>query len=289
MSENVRSTVLSAELRALALEELNESDEVRKQSIAELKDWISTQDSSYSQLDDLSIQWFLRGCKFDINRTKKRIDNFFSFRSRVTEWYDDRDPLRPELLDLLNLGTLLPLPGLDDEGRKVIIIRATIHDPNKHKQDDVFKVMNMVIEVMCRDDEAISLTGVVALVDLAGVSMSHGLAMTPSIIRKAVNSWQDVYPIRTKAMHYINTPFNIHVVMNIFKTFMKEKLRQRLHLHRGHGKKVLSTMIPLDMLPGEYGGQGLTVASLTDEWKNRVIDSRDWFMNPNDHGPFSPL
>ncbi len=48
----------------------------------------------------------------------------------------------------------------------------------------------MVIEVMCRDDEAISLTGVVALVDLAGVSMSHGLAMTPSIIRKAVNSWQ---------------------------------------------------------------------------------------------------
>ena len=36
--------------------------------------------------------------------------------------------------------TLLPLPGRDDEGRKVIIIRATIHDPNKHKQDDVFKV-----------------------------------------------------------------------------------------------------------------------------------------------------
>ena len=36
-----------------------------------------------------------------------------------------------------------------------------------------------------------------------------------------------------------------------------------MHLHRGHGKKVLSTMIPLDMLPVEYGGQGLTVASLT--------------------------
>lgn len=108
----------------------------------------------------------------------------------------------------------MPLPGRDEEGRKVIIIRATVHDPYKHKQDDVFKVclpftkrkspsnfsfffflfilqiMNMVIEVMCRDDEAISLTGVVAVVDLAGVSMGHGLAMTPSIIRKAVNSWQ---------------------------------------------------------------------------------------------------
>jgi len=55
VSENVRSTVLSAELRALALEELNESDKVRIQSIAELKDWISTQDSSYSQLGKRKI------------------------------------------------------------------------------------------------------------------------------------------------------------------------------------------------------------------------------------------
>lgn len=50
MSENCRSSVLSESLRALALKELNETDEVRMQSIAELKDWISTQDSRYSQL-----------------------------------------------------------------------------------------------------------------------------------------------------------------------------------------------------------------------------------------------
>lgn len=36
--------------------------------------------------------------------------------------------------------TILPLPGRDDEGRKVIIIRATIHDAYKHKQDNVLKV-----------------------------------------------------------------------------------------------------------------------------------------------------
>lgn len=39
---------------------------------------------------------------------------------------------------------------------------------------------------------------------------------------------QDVNPIRTKGMHYINTPLNVHVVMNIFRTFMKEKLRRRV-------------------------------------------------------------
>ena len=50
MSENCRSSVLSESLRTLALKELNETDEVRKQSITELKDWILTQDSHYSQL-----------------------------------------------------------------------------------------------------------------------------------------------------------------------------------------------------------------------------------------------
>ena len=36
--------------------------------------------------------------------------------------------------------TYLPLPGRDDKGRKVIVIRACVHNAYKHKQDDVFKV-----------------------------------------------------------------------------------------------------------------------------------------------------
>lgn len=125
--------------------------------------------------------------------------------------------------------------------------------------------------------------------DLKGAGMGHAMQMTPSMIRKAVNSWQDVNPIRVKGMHYINTPLNVHVVMNIFKTFMKEKLRRRLHLYRGDGKKILSSLIPCDILPPEYGGCGPSVDTLLNEWKNRVISNRDWFMKPEKHGPFSPF
>ncbi|XP_046652805.1 retinol-binding protein pinta-like [Daphnia pulicaria] len=289
ITEMRRTSELSEELLIKAKEELGETDNIREESLILIKEWIPTQINDYSNLDDLSIRWFLRGCKFDSNKTKVRIETFYSFRSKVTEWYSNRDPLLPELMELLNLGTILPLPGRDDEGRKVIVIRASIHDPYKHKQDDVLKIMNMVVELLCRDDEAISVTGVVCIVDLKGVGMGHAMQMTPSMIRKAVNSWQDVNPIRTKAMHYINTPLNVHVIMNIFKTFMKEKLRRRLHLHRGDVKKVLVSLIPCDILPPEYGGRGLSVESISNEWKERVISNRDWFMNPEKHGPFSPF
>ena len=52
------------------------------------------------------------------------------------------------------------------------------------------QVMNMLVDLMCRDDEAISMTGVVAIVDLTGASFGHAMQMTPSMIRKAVSSWQ---------------------------------------------------------------------------------------------------
>lgn len=48
----------------------------------------------------------------------------------------------------------------------------------------------MVIELMCSEDEATSITGVVAIIDLKGVGLGHAMQMTPSVIRKAVNSWQ---------------------------------------------------------------------------------------------------
>lgn len=48
----------------------------------------------------------------------------------------------------------------------------------------------MIVDLLCLEDEAISLTGIVAIVDLAGVGFGHAMQMTPSIIRKAVSSWQ---------------------------------------------------------------------------------------------------
>jgi len=50
--------------------------------------------------------------------------------------------------------------------------------------------MNMIVDLLCLEDEALSLTGIVAIVDLAGVGFGHAMQMTPSIIRKAVSSWQ---------------------------------------------------------------------------------------------------
>lgn len=124
---NLQSSEVNEHLLLKAKDELGETDTVREENTILIKKWIQSHSSGYSHLgknakyvfvccclsdlvlldfnlDDLSIRWFLRGCKFDLNRTKARIENFFLFRSKITEWYSDRDPLSPELLEILNLG-----------------------------------------------------------------------------------------------------------------------------------------------------------------------------------------
>ena len=42
----------------------------------------------------------------------------------------------------------LPIRKLDDQGRMVIIIRAAVHDPNKHKFSDVVKVITKIKSIL---------------------------------------------------------------------------------------------------------------------------------------------
>ena len=57
----------------------------------------------FHDLDDRFIQFFLRGCKYSIERTKEKLDCFYSVRSALPEWFDDWDKI-DDVLDLIKSG-----------------------------------------------------------------------------------------------------------------------------------------------------------------------------------------
>lgn len=61
-------------------------------------------------------------------------------RAESDEWFANRDPFAPELVELMDLGVFLPLRVKDDHNRQVFIIRTAAHDPKQSTQNDVFKV-----------------------------------------------------------------------------------------------------------------------------------------------------
>lgn len=46
---------------------------------------------------------FLRGCKFSLEKTKRKLDMYFTMRAAVPEFFNDRDVNRPELQEILNI------------------------------------------------------------------------------------------------------------------------------------------------------------------------------------------
>jgi hypothetical protein len=45
---------------------------------------------------------FLRGCKFSLEKTKRKLDMYFTMRAAVPEFFNDRDVTIPEIKEILN-------------------------------------------------------------------------------------------------------------------------------------------------------------------------------------------
>ncbi|XP_013174568.1 PREDICTED: uncharacterized protein LOC106122968, partial [Papilio xuthus] len=102
-------------------EELNEKPEGKEQDLEHIKEWLKKEPHLPDEFDDQRIMTFLRGCKFSLEKAKRKLDMYFTMRAAVPEFFDNRDVMRPELQEILNIVQMPPLPGLTPDGRRVIL------------------------------------------------------------------------------------------------------------------------------------------------------------------------
>merc|ERR1719295_2186916 len=62
----------------------------------DLRAWMAKSPHLHSiQQDDVVLKTFLRGCKFSMERTKEKLDNFHAVKGELPEWFDNWDPNLP--------------------------------------------------------------------------------------------------------------------------------------------------------------------------------------------------
>lgn len=54
--------------------------------------------------DDGRMMTFLRGCKFSLEKTKRKLDMYFTMRTAVPEFFSDRDPTKPEIQEIFKIA-----------------------------------------------------------------------------------------------------------------------------------------------------------------------------------------
>lgn len=88
--DNLSIRPLSAALALKAQQELGEVPERVPEDIETMRIWISKQPHLKAREDAQFLVAFLRGCKYSLEKTKLKLDNFYAMRGAVPELYKNR-------------------------------------------------------------------------------------------------------------------------------------------------------------------------------------------------------
>ncbi|KAK9880116.1 hypothetical protein WA026_008631 [Henosepilachna vigintioctopunctata] len=253
---------------------LNETEVARQNGFKEIKKWAADNPHLHIRTDEKYILPFLRGCKFNLDKTKKKMENFYLMRRDRTEWFKNRNVLSGDIGELVKMGCLVVLKETH-ENQVVIIIRATAHDPKKHSLNDVLKGGKMILDVAVSEYELAQVYGVIAIIDMTNVKMGHAKQLSLTQIKHMVFAWQNYY-CRPQRIQFVNAPHYINIFLDIFKKFMSEKLSKRVHVSYS-GNSSLASIVDRSILPKDYGGDGETIEELGSYWYDKLVSYADWF------------
>lgn len=220
---------LSTELQEVARSQLFETDTNIAEDLKLLKEWIVKSAHIKARMDDQFLISFIRGCKHSIERTKQKIDMYYTLKTHIPELSDPINPFNEKTLAILKLGVSLPLPKTESPRHpRIILVRPGAYDAKVINIQDVMKVSMIINDILLMDDDTNTIAGQIGILDLANVTLDHFIQMQPAFVKRMSMMFQDGLPFRQKGVHYINTPPGFETFFNMMKGFLNEKMRSRV-------------------------------------------------------------
>ena len=272
------------ELMNSAKEQFGETPDILESSLQQLRSWISKSPHLQDiQQDDKTLKMFLRGCKLSLERTKEKLDMYHSVKGSLPEWFDNWNPFDPFMQEFLKSGVFLPLPGYDKKGRFVVLFRGGKMDATLGTLNDYLKAVHIVQTMAIGSDEQTSIQGFVQISDMAGMGLQHVPIFDIATMKKLVTVTEKAWPLRPKAEHLLNVPGLMESLNNMFQRMKKQKIQDRVHVHKTGDLRKLHEDVGLNILPEEYGGTNGTIEELTKYWKKTVEDNMEALLELNSY------
>jgi hypothetical protein len=168
---------LSDELKEIAEKELNETDEIRKDALKEMRDWIMENPRiEKCRMDSKFLLRFLRFKKYDMNKVKEAFERYLLFREGAYghDWFSNLDYSKPNIETMLDKGLIVVFPNRDKDGRKIILSRFAATDPSiPTSGNEALTAAAIILETLLEDDEENQIRGFHYILDISDIKLRH--------------------------------------------------------------------------------------------------------------------
>ncbi|CAK9814966.1 Retinaldehyde-binding protein 1 [Anthophora plagiata] len=270
------------EAQAVALKELRETEENVKEGIAALKKYLEEDKTLYFKTDDDFLLIFLRPCKYYPKSAYELMKRVADFKEKNANIFDNLMP-EDEKTAILNTRMVNVLTNRDHKGRRVLMLNiGKTWDPSQISTDQMLRVLYLIHDLAILEPET-QIFGAVVIMDFDGLAMKQVMGFTPSFSMKLLGFIQESMPLRLKEVHIVKQPFIFNMVWQMFKPFVKEKLKKRLFFH-GSKMSSLHAHIPPSHLPKDYGGDLPTINYGSADWYPTLVKYEDKIREWNTYG-----
>ncbi|XP_044260173.1 alpha-tocopherol transfer protein-like [Tribolium madens] len=253
---------------------LNEDVNTRQRDLEAIKEWLRKEPHLPDTWDDVALMNFLRGCNFSLERTKRKIDMYFTMRAAIPEFFTNRDVTRPELQEIIKLMRASVMPGLTADCKRVTVAGASAVDFDTPDIANFMKIALMLGDLRLRM-EKVGVAGDVYVLDASVAILKHFVKVSPAIVKKFFVCVQEAYPVKVKEVHVINATPLVDFIIKWVSPFLKEKIRKRIHVHPD--LESLFRFVPRELLPEEFGGTAGKVNEHMEKWIEASKREKAWF------------
>ncbi|KAK9874472.1 hypothetical protein WA026_002821 [Henosepilachna vigintioctopunctata] len=254
---------------------LEEDEDKFEYQLDVLYQWLDSYNEFPKNYDRNKVMNFLRACKYDMEKCKKKLEAHFYVRHEFPHIFSNLDPRSKEIADLPLNGNAFFLPNLSPNGERIFVLG--LHNTDLDKMD----VMAFVkYSYMCYDlalSQPYPVTGDIMICDGKGFNMKHFLKCINTAVKDSIEIAYKGYLMRMKAIYIVNAPSTVDKMVATWKLFLTEKIRQRVVVSKTCD--ILQRVFPPNCLPEEYGGTLPKINLLMRKWYNVLVENEKWFQD----------
>uniref|UniRef100_A0A1I8M8S5 CRAL-TRIO domain-containing protein n=1 Tax=Musca domestica TaxID=7370 RepID=A0A1I8M8S5_MUSDO len=268
-------------LQQIAIEEVGEVPSKVPGCLEDLKCWLTKQSHFRCRLDDEFLLQFLRGCRYDVEKVKRKLQNFYTFKTLCPDYFGTVNVNRHKFRQMHDIGSICILPKpLSEVGPRIVFYRYLY---SLEFMEEAIEVCLATLETLIVSDPHACICGVVYIFDMSDITMNHILAYTPDVLKKLSIFYEKVIPFQTKGFYFMNVPEFAENFFNLYLPSLSEELRESVFVC-GQNITHITDKIPLKYLPKEYGGENGCLRDLLKEFHTVWNKHSEYFLENHKFG-----